>query len=632
VGREFDLAPPLCAVDSTEGESRLGSGTTWWLTVMGRLNHGTSLAQADAHLQTISHGIFEATLPADFPPISVKPYLAMKLHAIAASGGRSSLREQYSTVLELLLAIAGLVLLIACANLANLMLARASGRQREIAVRLAIGASRAQLIQLLMIEGLLLACAGAAAACFLARLLTRFLVSSLNSGRRSVVLDVHPDWSVFAFTALLALLTCVLFALTPALRATRTQPADVLNSSSRGTTAGRERFGLRRILVATQISLSLVLMVAALLFVRSLKNLMTLEPGFQETGILIADVVYGRPDVADSRLSLMRHTLVERVRAIPGVDDAAETAFVPIKGGAWTNIMWMDGSDSGHGHAISRAMIGAGYFRAIGTPLLAGREFDEHDTHASPNVAIVSEAFVRVFSLGPDPVGKKFWIEKTPFAPEIVCEIVGVAKNSKYRDLRQDFVPVAFFPMEQFQQRLLSGSILMRSGAGLETLTPSIRRAFAEVNPDIQYSFSVFKTQIEDSLLRERLMAVLSGLFGALAVLLATVGLYGVISYTVAQRTKEIGIRMALGASRGNVIGLILGETGLLLAVGIGGGMLLSLIVGRVATSLLFGLEPSDPLTLAAAGIALAVVALGASALPARRACAVDAATVLRQD
>jgi predicted permease len=294
--------------------------------------------------------------------------------------------------------------------------------------------------------------------------------------------------------------------------------------------------------------------------------------------------------------------------------------------------MWMDGSDSGHGHAISRAMIGAGYFRAIGTPLLAGREFDEHDTHASPNVAIVSEAFVRVFSLGPDPVGKKFWIEKTPFAPEIVCEIVGVAKNSKYRDLRQDFVPVAFFPMEQFQQRLLSGSILMRSGAGLETLTPSIRRAFAEVNPDIQYSFSVFKTQIEDSLLRERLMAVLSGLFGALAVLLATVGLYGVISYTVAQRTKEIGIRMALGASRGNVIGLILGETGLLLAVGIGGGMLLSLIVGRVATSLLFGLEPSDPLTLAAAGIALAVVALGASALPARRACAVDAATVLRQD
>jgi predicted permease len=523
----------------------------------------------------------------------------MKLRAIAASGGRSSLREEYSGVLELLLAI---------------------------------GASRAQLIQQLMIEGLLLAFAGAAAAFFVARGLARFLVAFLNSGGSPVVLDVHPDWRVFAFTASLALLTCVLFALTPALRATRAQPANALSSSNRGTTAGRERFGLRRILVATQVSLSLVLLVGALLFVRSLGNLMTLEPGFKETGILIANVTYGPQDLPDSRLSSMRRNLVERVRAIPGVDAAAETAFVPIDGETWTNTMWMDGSDSSHGHEISRGMVGAGYFRAIGTPLLAGREFDEHDTQASPNVAIVSEAFTRVFSLGPAPVGKKFWIERTPFAAQIVCEIVGVAKDSKYSDLRRDFVPVAFFPMAQSQQRVLSGSILIRSRVRLETLTPLIRRTLAEVSPGILYSFSVFKTQIEDSLLRERLMALLSGLFGALAVLLATVGLYGLISFTVAQRTKEIGIRTALGASRGDVIGLVLRETGVFVAAGIGGGMLLSLMAGRVAASLLFGLEPSDPFTLLAAGTVLAVVALGASVIPARRACAVDAATALRQD
>ena len=556
VGRQFDLALPVCAAGTRGGDKRLDSGTTWWLTVMGRLNPGVSVAQAGAHFQAISPGIFEATLPADYPPVSVKPYRAMKLHVIAAGGGLSRLREQYSSPLGLLLAIAGLVLLIACANLANLMLARASAREREIAVRLAIGASRAHLIQQLMIEGFLLAAAGAGAALFLARELSRFLVSLLSAGDNSVFLDLGPDWRVFAFTASLAVLTCMLFALIPALRATRALPAEVLKSGSRGMTASPERFGVRRILVALQIALSLVLIVGAFLFVQSFRNLMTVERGVQEDGILIAGVRYAPLDPSENGLSLIRRELVARVRAIPGVDDAAETASIPIALNAWTNNMWMDGSDSTHGREISRSMVGSGYFHAIGTPLLAGREFNDRDTNSSQNVAVVSEAFARAFSLGPNPVGQRFWIEKTPYAPQFVCEIVGVVKNSKYRDLRQDFIPVAFFPMAQFPQPLLSGYIVIRSHVRLDGLTPLTRRTIAEANPNIQYFFVAFKTQIEHALLRERLMAILSALFGALALLLTTVGLFGVISYTVARRTNEIGIRIALGAGRSNVIGL----------------------------------------------------------------------------
>lgn len=626
VGRKFDLALPVCAAGD-----RLNSGTTWWLTVMGRLKPGVSPAQADAHLQTISPGIFETTLPADYPPVSVKPYLAMKLNTIAAGGGKSYMRDQYSTPLTLLLAIAALVLLIACANLANLMLARAAAREREIAVRLAIGASRVQLIRQLMMEGLLIAIMGAGAALFLARELSRFLVAFISSGDDFVFLNVQQDWRVFGFAAVLAVLTCVLFALAPALRATRGQASDALKSGGRGMTAGRERFGLRRILVAGQIALSLVLIVGALLFVRSLRNLMTLEPGFRENGILIAEVNFGK-GVPENRLPFIRRNTVEHVRAVPGVEDAAETATIPLMGSNWTNNMWMEGSDSGHAREISRSLVGAGYFRTIGTPLIAGREFDERDTRTSENVAVVSETFVRAFSLGANPVGEKFWIEKTPFAPQKVVEIIGVARNSKYGDLREDYMPVAFFPFTQFSEPLRGGSILIRSQVALDRLTPSIRKALGEASPDIQYSFSVFKTRIEESLLRERLMAILSGAFGALAVLLASVGLYGVISYMVARRTNEIGIRIALGASRGSVIGLVLRETGALLLAGIAVGVAISLAAGRVVAWLLFGLQANDPLTFVAAGAALALVALLASYLPAYRASALDPAIALRQE
>jgi putative ABC transport system permease protein len=633
VGKQFDVAIPICASGSGVN-GRLDTGTFWWLTVMGRLRPGVSLAQANAHVGAISRGIFETTLPADYPPVSVKPYLAMRLNAIAASGGLSRLRDEYSTPLTLLLAIAGLVLLIACANLANLLLARASAREREIAVRLAIGASRSHLIRQSMMEGLLLAAAGAGAALLLASQLSRALVAFLDSGDNFIFLDTRPDWRVFGFTAALAVLTCVLFALAPALRATRTQPGDVLKSGSRGTTSGHERFGIRRILVVAQIAMSLILMVEALLFVRSLHNLVTMKPGFEESGILIAWINYGQFDVPADRLPSTRRELIERIRAIPGVDDAAETGSLPVTGNAWTNMMWMDSADPSASREISRGLVGTGYFHAIGTPLLAGREFDARDTATSMRVAVVSETFARAFALGPNPVGKRFWIERTPWAPQGVYEIIGLAKDSKYRDLRQDFMPVAFIPISQFQYvaPMRSANLVIRSRMNLETLIPQVRHAISETNPNLGYTLTDFAAVIEHSLLRERLMAILSGLFGALAVLLATVGLYGVISYTVARRTNEIGIRIALGASRSNVSRLILRETGLLLVVGLGAGAVICLAVGRAAATLLYGLQPNDPLTFSASGLALAIVALAATWLPAHRAASVDPSNALRRD
>ena len=295
---------------------------------------------------------------------------------------------------------------------------------------------------------------------------------------------MHPDWRVFAFTASWALLTCLLFALAPALRATRADPGDALKSGVRGT-AGRERFGLRRILVATQIALSLVLMVGALLFVRSLRNLMTVESGFEENGILIASVNDGRLD-SPARLATVRRELVDRLRTIPGVDAAAETGSIPAGGDSWSNMMWMDGSDARQAREISRGMVGAGYFHTIGTPLIAGREFDDRDTGTSPSVAIVNQAFVETFSLGPNPVGRRFWIEKTPFVPQTVLQIVGVAKNSKYRDLRQDVPPLVFIPMSQSPSPLQSGRFLIRSRGRLDALTPSIRRTIADLNPNLR--------------------------------------------------------------------------------------------------------------------------------------------------
>lgn len=634
VGRTFDIAMPICAEPAWHGtNARLDSGTVWWLTVMGRRKPEVSIGQAAALVQASSAGIFEATLPAGYPAVSLKPYLAMKLVTIPALSGLSHLRDKYSMPLVLLFAITGLVLLIACTNLAHLMLARASARRREMAVRLAVGASGLRLARQLMTESMLLAIAGVAGGLLVARMLSRFLVSFLATDGTSVFLDLSLDFRTFAFAAMLSILTCMVFASIPVLRAARTRPAVALTWGSRSVTSGRERVGIRRALLASQIALSLALLMGTLLFVRSLRSLEALDAGFQQHGIVITSVSFSNLQLPPDRAIVFRREILERVRSIPAVEAAAEAVIVPLSGGNWNNRVWMEGSDSGHARVALRNMIGTEYFRTLRTTLITGREFNEHDlTLSSSRVAVVNEEFAREFRLGPNVLGQHLWLEATPSEPSTAYEIVGLVQNTKYRDLREDFQPVVFVPLSQAALKTSGDQLVIRSSARTDVLVSSVRRTLEGVSPEMRYSFRVFDTVVQESLLRERLMATLAGPFGALAVVLTALGLYGVTSYTVAQRTHEIGIRMALGADRRGVIVLILREAAAVLIFGLFAGTLLTLAAGRAAAALLFGLESYDPLSLTIAGFSLALVAAGASYLPARRAASVDPVIALRQE
>ena len=630
VGRTFDIAIPLCADPILRGEyARQDGRSDWWLALMGRLKPGWTLDRATAQLEAISPGIFEATLPARFQADDIKFYLAYKLKAFPAENGFSELRSDYSNPLWMLLAIAGLVLLIACANLANLMLARASAREKEIAVRLALGASRGRLIRQLLSESLLLAAAGAISGILLARMLSGVLVAMISTESDTMFLDLAPDYRVLGFTAALAVLTCILFGLAPALRATKSSPASAMRASGRGLTADRERFGLRRILVVTQVALSLVLLVGALLFVGSLRNLMNLDAGFRQDGILIADLGFGSLKIPIDRRIEYRRQLVEKIRAIPGVISAAHTRIRPLSGSGWNQTIFIDGKKKS---GSSLSSVTPGYFATLGTSLVAGRDFDSHDAANGVHVAIVNEQFAKKFYDDANPVGKRFGFEGDKGELPPVFEIVGVVKNTKYYELRENFKPIAFFPDAQDPRPNQSANILIRAGIPLSALIPAVKRSVAEISPNIDVDFHPFKTAILDGLLQERLMATLSGFFGALAAILAVIGLYGVISYMVARRTNEIGIRMALGANGGGIVRLILREAMLLLAIGLAAGAALALAAARTASSMLFGLKPYDPATLAFAITTLALVAIAASYIPARRAAGVDPMVALREE
>jgi len=634
VGHTFDVAIPICAEKIVRGEdSRLNVKYDWWLAAMGRLKPGWTLKRASSQLEAISPGIFQETVPTDFlNPEGAKNYLAYKLGAFPAATGFSGLRSDYESPLWLLLAIAGLVLLIACANLANLLLARASAREREIAVRLALGASRGRLIRQLLAESLLLASFGAVLGAGLARVLSQFLVSFIGTAQERMFVDLSPDWRVLGFIALTALMTCVLFGLAPAIRATRTAPYTVLKAASRSATAGREKFGLRRALVVSQVALSFVLLVGALLFVRSLRYLLTLDAGFQQSGIIITNLDFSRLNIAKPARLEYKHQLLERLRAIPGVESAADAYIVPVSGNSWNEEVLGDKSDHDERGESFFNRVSPDYFKTLGTPLLAGREFNEHDTLTSPKVAIVNEAFARKYLGGGNPLGKTIRIETRPGKPVPVYEVVGLVKDTKYNDMRDALAPIVYEPAsqeddpDQFQQTIL------RSRLPLPALLSAVKATMAQASPDINLEFHVFETQIRESLLRERLMATLSGFFGFLAALLAMIGLYGVISYMVARRTSEIGIRMAMGALPRDVVVMIMREAAILLAIGMGVGAALALAGGKAASSMLYGLKPKDPITFAIALVVLAAVAAAASFLPALRASRLDPMAALRDE
>jgi putative ABC transport system permease protein len=632
VGRSFSVVLPVCSQPAIGAYNALDSGTQWWLTVMGRLKPGWNTERAAAHFKTISAGIFEASLPATYPRVSVSNYLGMKLTAEPAGAGVSGLRIGYTDPLHILLGIAGFVLLIACANLANLMLARASVRAREIAVRLAIGASRGRLIAQLMMENLLIAAAGAGLGLALAHALSRLLVTQLTTDPKTVYLDLRADWRVLAFTAGLALTTCLLFGLAPALRATGTGPGTVLKQFGRGLAGSHERFPVRRMLASAQVALSLVLLVGALLFTGSLRNLLRVETGFQTGSMLIADLGYTRAAPLKTPVLEYQRVLLERVAAVPGVASVADTTVLPLSGKSWGNHTWADGSEFAQGVDSSGSRVSPGYFRTLGVRLIAGRDFSHGDTPKSPNVAIVNREFARRVMKMEAPIGRRFWTEATPSSPEIVYEIVGVVGDTKYRNLREAKRSMFYLPLAQDPSPELGDQLLIRCALPTAKVAPGVRRAITEMDPGARFSFGEMQELVDGSVVRERLMATLSTAFGILAGVLAAIGLYGVMAYTVTRRTNEIGIRMALGATPGEILRMVIGESGRVVALGLAAGGALSLWVAGFARKLLFGIEPGDAGTLVTAAAVLCAVALTAAWIPARRAARLDPTIALREE
>jgi putative ABC transport system permease protein len=404
-----------------------------------------------------------------------------------------------------------------------------------------------------------------------------------------------------------------------------------MKSAGRALTAGRERFRLRKILVVSQVALSLVLVAGALLFSRSLRNLLTVDTGFQQSNIAIAGLDLGWLDLPAERRLEFKKDLLGRVLVIPGIESAATTDVIPMSGDSTSNTVWMDGQDSQRVDSLFNR-VSPEFFKALQIPLLAGRTFGGRDLAGGAQVVIVNQAFARRLTGGANPVGRRFWRQRTPREPQTLYEIVGLVKDTKYIDLREDFRPIAFLASSQDPRPDLTALVLLRSRLPLAEVRSAVKRAVADVSPAIVIDFDTMPNLIQGSLLRERLMATLSGFFGVLAVLLAGIGLYGVLSYMVARRTNEIGIRMALGADRVRVVNLMMREAAGLLVTGLALGLTLAWIAARAAGSLLYGLKARDPGTLALAAASLAVISMAASYLPSRRAARLDPLVALREE
>ena len=628
VGQGFDVALPLCAREARA----LDRLDYFWLVVMGRLKPDWTLARAAASVNTASQAIFEATLPPGYDIVNVERYRNFRLTAVPAGRGVSRLRQDYETSLWLLLAITGLVLLIACANLANLMLARASAREREMAVRIALGASRSQLIRLLLSESLLLAGVGGALGAGLARLTSRGLTSLLTTEGNLLRLDISVDWRVLAFMAIITVLTCVIFGLVPALQASQINPGAAVKSGGGGLTAKQERSSYQRLLVIGQIAFSLVLLVGALLFTRSFWNLTTLDIGFRRNGILFVSNGFSNLRLPADQLVDFQKKLLEQIKSIPQVESATFTTHTPLSGNGISLKVRGPGEGGDQASSSKFTYLSPGYFKTLGIPVLAGRDFNDFDTSTSGKVAIVNETFVRRFIANRAPIGALVRSLQEPKYPETIYEVIGVVRDTKYANLRQEIPPMAFAPMTQNPNPWSSATIAIHSPVPLSGVMAEVRRKVNELSPEIRIEFRVFDQQIRDGLIRERLMAWLAGAFGALAAILAIVGLYGVISYRVLRRQNEIGIRLALGASRLRIVLLILREVVAMLLIGLGIGTAVSLAAAQGARSLLFGLSPYDIPTLVVSGCLLALVAGVASFVPALRASRVDPIVALRHE
>ena len=635
VGRQFDIAIPIGVDPLIRGkESFLDARSTWWLTVMVRLKRGQSLEAGTAALRGIQPQLRTATQPSDWRPSDLAKYLSDPFTLVAAATGNSPMRRRYQQPLMTILVVVALVLLIACANIANLLLARTAARRHEWSVRLALGASRWRLVRQLLAESLLLAGIGAAAGLLIARWASRLLVQQLSTQTNTVFLDLTLDWRVLIFTTAVTVVTALLFGTAPALRAADAAPMDALKEHGRGASSDA-RVSVASGLVVAQVALSLVLVVGAGLFMRTFSSLANLHLGFDRDPVLLVTVNAQRTDIpAPERLAAYER-IRQSVAAAPGVRAAAVSLVTPVSGSTWNTRATVSGGvplperqSQSNFNAIT-----PGWFATFGTPLLAGRDITDRDRKGAPPVVVVNQAFVRRFLNGENAIGHT--AKQTGFYPGPPLEIVGVVADAVYRSLREPVPPTMYVPLAQFDDSRRPApptvSVSVRAASGPPALLArSVSAAIGTVNPDLALTFRPLSDQVNASLTQERVVAMLAGFFGGLALLLAGLGLYGVTSYAVSRRKTEIGIRMALGAAPGGVVRLVLSRVTLLVGSGVIAGAGVSVWASKFVATLLYGLEPRDPLTLVASAAVLATVGGVAGWLPARRASRIDPAQVLR--
>ena len=633
VGEKFDVAVPVCATTMFDGkDSRLDDRSWWWLTIVGRVKAGLSRSQLAARLGVLSPQVFAAALPGNWSPGMQKNFVKRSFMAVPAANGISALRRDFDRPLQILMAIVGLVLLIACANIASLMLARGAARHKEIAVRRALGASRARLIRQLLTECILLSSAGALLGILFARWGAALLVRYISTANHVVFLDLSIDSRILAFIAAVAVLTGIAFGVLPSLRATRVSLTSAMKS--RPAPGSGSRLGARKWIVSSQVALSLVLLVAAGLLLRSFSKLATLDIGFDSNNVLLVRTDLNIAKVPPDRQLAVAEDIENRLSALPGVVSASRSLMTPIMGGAWNQGIRTDWSKALAGDEALAWLNGVSprYLETLRIPLLAGRGFNGRDIKTAPMVAIVNQTLARRFFPNMNPVGKTFRIEGVSGQPGPPIEVVGAMRDSKYESVREDTPPTAFFPLAQLPPRPEQEIFELRTQIRPSGLVPAVQAGIAGVNKEIPLEFDTLAGQVDDSLVQERLLALLSGFFGGLALLLAMIGLYGTLSYLVTQRQTEFGIRMALGAQGGSILRLVMRDVLAVLAGGVVAGVCISLAATRLLQRMLFGLGPRDPLTIVAAVGILAAVALLAGYLPARRATKVDPMVSLRYE
>ena len=634
--RGYDVAIPIaCEPLLHPDRSALDEKANWWLRLLGRVRPEETLSQAAARMKLMSAEVNGATLPPDWEPKDKDWYLKTSYELSPATTGFSRTGSQYRAALLTLMAIVGLVLLIACTNVANLLLARASARQREFAVRMAIGASRFRIVRQLLTESLLLSFLGAMGGFLLALAGSRLLIRLISSASNPLEIDVAPDLRVFGFTIAVAFLTAILFGLAPALRATRVELEQALKENARSAVAGSSRFNLGKALLAGQVALSLVLLVAAGLFLGTLRNLLTLDPGFDRQNLLVITANVQQAAVAPSQRVRVFQEILESLRAVPGVRSASSSMIAPLSGSSWDQYAHVEGyqETSREDTLTYFNRVSPQYFRSMGIPLLVGRDFDERDDLHSPNVLIVSESTARHFFGSVNALGKTISLDRPgPDRTLYPYQIVGVVKDAKYAQIDEKPLHVGYVPAAQDPDPWPEMSFEVRPQGSAQRLIPALRTAVARVNRAASLEFGDLDSQVDDYLLRPRAVALLSTAFGLLALLLAMVGLYGVTSYAAVQRKGEIGIRMALGEQRQSVTWLMLRDILTLLAAGLALGLTASLAAGRLVASLLYGIKPNDPLQLSGAVLVLACATAVAAYLPARRAARLDPMAALREE